>query len=201
MPKIQAPTLAQHREQRRDALVEAATTVMRESGTVTMAAVAEHTGLSRSAVYEYYRSAADLIADVVVDELAAWTDHLAIAVEHIDDPRQRLEMWIRAALAYVADGRHALVRAAGDASLPPVRRAQVQAMHRELAAPVLTSLRDLGVGDADRIASYVWGVVETATRHIEAGRPADVEIDAAIAFALAGVARQGGGDHPAGPAR
>jgi AcrR family transcriptional regulator len=201
MPKIEAPTLAQHREQRRDALVEAATTVMRESGTVTMAAVAERTGLSRSAVYEYYRSAADLIADVVVDELAAWIDHLAIAVEHVDDPRQRLETWIRAALAYVADGRHALVRAAGDASLPPVRRAQVQAMHRELATPVLTSLRDLGVGDAERIASYVWGVVETATRHIEAGRPADVEIDAAITFALAGVARQGVLDHPAGPAR
>jgi AcrR family transcriptional regulator len=187
MPKIQAPTLAQHREQRRDALVDAATTVMRESGTVTMAAVAERTGLSRSAVYEYYRSAADLIADVVVDELAAWIDHLAVAVEHVDDPRQRLETWIRAALAYVADGRHALVRAAGDASLPPVRRAQVQALHRELAAPVLASLRDLGVSDADRIASYVWGVVETATRHIEAGRPADDEVDAAIAFALAGV--------------
>jgi AcrR family transcriptional regulator len=187
MPKIEAPTLAQHREQRRDALVEAATTVMRESGTVTMAAVAERTGLSRSAVYEYYRSAADLIADVVVDELAAWIDHLAVAVEHIDDPRQRLETWIRAALAYVADGRHALVRAAGDASLPPVRRAQVQALHRELAAPVLTSLRDLGVSDADRIASNVWGVVETATRHIEAGRSADDEVDAAITFALAGV--------------
>jgi AcrR family transcriptional regulator len=187
MPKIQAPTLAQHREQRRDALVEAATMVMRESGTVTMAVVAERTGLSRSAVYEYYRSAADLIADVVVDELAAWIDHLAIAVEHIDDPRQRLETWIRAALAYVADGRHALVRAAGDSSLPPVRRAQVQAMHRELAAPVLTSLRDLGVRDAERSASYVWGVVETATRHIEAGRAEDDEVDAAIAFALAGV--------------
>jgi hypothetical protein len=60
-------------------------------------------------------------------------------------------------------------------------------MHRELAAPVLTSLRDLGVRDAERIASYVWGVVETATRHIEAGRAEDDEVDAAIAFALAGV--------------
>ena len=70
MPRIDAPTLAEHREQRRDALLEAATTVMRESGTVTMSAVAERTGLSRTAVYEYYRSSADLIADVLVDELA-----------------------------------------------------------------------------------------------------------------------------------
>ena len=187
MPRIGAPTLAEHREQRRDALLEAATTVMRESGTVTMSAVAERTGLSRTAVYEYYRSSADLIADVLVDELAAWIDHLAEAIDGIADPRERLVTWIRAALAYVEDGRHALVRAAGDATLPPVRRAQVQTLHRDLAAPVYVALREIGVTDAQRLASYVWGVVEAATRHIESGRAADDEVDAAIAFALAGV--------------
>ena len=187
MPRIDAPTLAEHREQRRDALLEAATTVMRESGTVTMSAVAERTGLSRTAVYEYYRSSADLIADVLVDELAAWIDHLAEAIDGIADPRERLVPWIRAALAYLEDGRHALVRAAGDATLPPVRRAQVQTLHRDLAAPVYVALREIGVTDAQRLASYVWGVVEAATRHIESGRAADDEVDAAIAFALAGV--------------
>jgi len=179
--------LAEHREQRRDALVDAAASVMRESGTVTMAAVAERTGLSRSAVYEYYRSAADLIADVVVDELTTWIDHLAAAGDGIEDPRERVESWIRASLAYVVDGRHALVRAAGDATLPPVRRAQVQALHRQLAAPVHVALVQLGVDGADRISAYIWGVMEMATRHIEAGHPADAEVDAAIAFALAGV--------------
>lgn len=187
MPRIDAPTLAEHREQRRDALLDAASSVMRESGTVTMSAVAERTGLSRTAVYEYYRSSADLIADVLVDELAAWIDHLAEAIDGIEDPRERLVTWIRAALAYVQDGRHALVRAAGDATLPPVRRAQVQTLHRDLAAPVYVALREIGVTDAERLASYVWGVVEAATRHIESGRAADDEVDAAIAFALAGV--------------
>lgn len=187
MPRIDAPTLAEHREQRRDALLDAASSVMRESGTVTMSAVAERTGLSRTAVYEYYRSSADLIADVLVDELAAWIDHLAEVIDGIEDPRERLVTWIRAALAYVEDGRHALVRAAGDATLPPVRRAQVQTLHRDLAAPVYVALREIGVTDAERLASYVWGVVEAATRHIESGRAADDEVDAAIAFALAGV--------------
>jgi AcrR family transcriptional regulator len=187
VPRIAAPTLAEHRERRRDALVEAAASVMRESGTVTMGVVAERTGLSRSAVYEYYRSAADLIADVVVDELTAWIDHLDATVADIEDPAARLETWIRASLSYVADGRHALVRAAGDATLPPVRRAQVQSLHRQLAAPVHAALCDLDIPNADRIASYIWSVVEMATRHIEAGRPADDEVDAAIAFAMAGV--------------
>ena len=127
MPRIDAPTLAEHREQRRDALLEAATTVMRESGTVTMSAVAERTGLSRTAVYEYYRSSADLIADVLVDELAAWIDHLAEAIDGIADPRERLVTWIRAALAYVEDGRHATPVGDGGGGLAgqPVRRAHV----------------------------------------------------------------------------
>jgi len=178
MPKIAAATVAEHREQRRDALLEAAATSLRESGTVTMAAVAQRAGLSRSAVYEYYSSAADLIADVVVDEMTLWIDHLNDAVRGIEDPRERLETWMRESLTYVADGRHALVRAAGDASLPPVRRAQVQALHRELA-----------IADAGRMTSYIWGVIESATRRIESGRPSDDEVDAAIAFALAGVDR------------
>ena len=189
MPKIAAATVAEHREQRRDALLEAAATSLRESGTVTMAAVAQRAGLSRSAVYEYYNSAADLIADVVVDEMTLWIDHLNDAVRGIEDPRERLETWMREALTYVADGRHALVRAAGDASLPPVRRAQVQALHRELAAPVDHALRELGIADAGRMTSYIWGVIESATRRIESGRPSHDEVAAAIAFALAGVDR------------
>ena len=188
MPKIAAATVAEHREQRRNALLEAAAESLRESGTVTMATVAQRAGLSRSAVYEYYSSAADLIADVVVDEMTLWIDHLADAIADVHDPAERLTSWVREALSYVADGRHALVRAAGDTSLPPVRRAQVQALHRELAAPITSTLSELGVADAERITSYIWGVVETATRRIESGRPADDEVDAAIAFALAGIA-------------
>jgi len=189
MPKIAAASVAEHREMRRDALVDVAADLMRSEGSsaVTMAAIAERAGLSRTAVYEYYRSAADLIADVIVDELAAWADHLGDCCSGIDDPRLRLETWIRSALAYVADGRHALVRAAGDATLPPVRRAQVAAMHRDLARPVHEALRDLGVPSPDRHAGYVWGVVESATRRIEAGLPAEDEVDAAVAFALGGI--------------
>lgn len=189
MPKITAASVVEHREQRRDLLVNVAADLMREQGTadLTMGAIASRAGLSRTAVYEYYRSAADLIADVIIDELAEWADHLRDCCESVTDPRDRLETWIRSALAYVADGRHGLVRAAGDATLPPVRRAQVQAMHRDLAAPLVEALRELNVAAPDRLSTYMWSVTDAATRRIEAGRPAADEIDAAVAFALAGI--------------
>lgn len=189
MPRIAAASVAEHREMRRDALVSVTADLMREQGSssVTMSTIAQRAGLSRTAVYEYYSSAADLIADVIVDELAAWADHLADCCADINDPRMRLDTWIRSALAYVADGRHALVRAAADATLPPVRRAQVASMHRDLARPIHEALRDLDMPTPERYAGYIWGIVESATRRIESGRAADDEVDAAVAFALAGI--------------
>lgn len=188
MPKLVAPTLADNRELRRDALVAAAAEVIRAEGlpSATMAKIAEQAGLSRSAVYEYYRSAADLIADVLVDELHAWVDTLESATAAVPDPRARLETWIRTALAYVADGRHELARAAGEATLPPVRRAQVRSLHQALAEPLVDTLRELDVTAPERTAALIWGVVQATTGAIERGGCASSEIDAAVAFALAG---------------
>lgn len=189
MPAIDAPTVAEHREQRRDLLVTITADLMRAEGTaaVTMANVAKRAGLSRTAIYEYYHSASDMVADVIVDEMLTWCDYLADATADIADPRARMEEWIRSALAYVADGRHAIVRAAGDAALPPVRQAQVQALHRDLAAPLTQALTELGVAHPDRDTSFIWGVVDAATRRIEGGRALTDEVDATVAFALAGI--------------
>ena len=111
MPKIAAATVAENREQRRDALLLAAATLMQRGGGFTVAEVAREVGLSRSAVYEYYSSAAELIADVLIDELAAWSDSLATATG--STPRERVHAWIHGVLDYVVDGRHALLRSAG----------------------------------------------------------------------------------------
>ena len=170
---------------RRDALVEAAAAVMRERGNVSMAAVAAQVGLSRSAVYEYYRSAADLIADVLVDELAAWRDHLEDAVNQEQSPAAQVHAWIDAVLSYVMNGRHALVRAAGRTPLPAVRRAQVQAMHRDLLTPLVAAFGD--APDAHRQATLVWGVVESAITAIENGADGQQQADLAWTFCQAGL--------------
>lgn len=168
MPKISAPTVAEHREQRRLALHQAATDLILRDGAFTVAEVAAHVGLSRSAVYEYYSSAADLIADVLVDELADWADLLAAATRDVTDPAARVEAWVRAVLKYVADGRHALVRAAGAIELPPTRRAEVQARHRDLIEPLHAALTQVRGLDAEQAARMVWGVVDAEISRIEA---------------------------------
>ena len=190
MPKISAPTVAEHREQRRAALLDAAATLMLRGGAFTVAEVATEVGLSRSAVYEYYSSAADLIADVLVDELADWSDALEQATAGETDPSRRIDAWIGAVLAYVADGRHALVRAAGSVDLPPTRRAEVQAQHRDLIRPLHAAITELGADDAASVASLVWGVVDSAITRIEAGTAtAEDQTPAVLEFVQGGLDR------------
>jgi AcrR family transcriptional regulator len=109
VPRIAAATVAENRELRREALLHAAATLMQRGGGFTVAEVAREVGLSRSAVYEYYSSAAELIADVLVDELAAWSTALAESAPQHSTPDARVRAWIHGVLDYVADGRHALL--------------------------------------------------------------------------------------------
>jgi AcrR family transcriptional regulator len=188
MPRIDAASLAEHRALRRDHLVSAATALMRTEGTVSMSAVAREVGLSRSAIYEYYASAADLLADVLIDELTVWAEHLEAAVNEQSNPQQQVRAWMDAVFAYVSDGRHALVRAAGTAPLPPVRRAQVQHMHRGLSAPLVRALG--GDAGATRSAQYIWGAMQIAINAIEAGAPVQEQADLAWSFCQAGLVTQ-----------
>ena len=58
MPRITAPTVAEHRDQRWADLVAAGQELLVTEGpdAVTMTAVAARAGLSRTAVYEYFLS-------------------------------------------------------------------------------------------------------------------------------------------------
>ena len=58
MPRIDAPTVAEHHAQRRAALLAAAEELLAEQGVeaVTPAAVGARAGLARSSVYQYFSS-------------------------------------------------------------------------------------------------------------------------------------------------
>ena len=190
VPKISAATVVEHREQRRTQLLDAAAMLIVRDDTFTMAQVAAEVGLSRSAVYEYYSSAADLIADVLVDELAEWASSLERVTSTVNDPVEQVRAWTTAVLNYAAAGRHALVRAAGAVDLPPSRRVEVQTMHRSLIAPLFAAVAAMGDVDPGQLARYVWGVVDVSIARIEAGEcDTDDEIATVLEFVEGGLVR------------
>lgn len=189
MPKIQAPTVALHREYRRQQLIDAAMEMALANGaeSITVAAVATKAGLARSSIYEYFASSADLVADLVLEELENYTRRLAEAVAGATEPYMRIELWIRESLRYVADGRHMLVKSLNTINTPDERKEEVIMGHRRMMAPLQISLAETGISDVRLAATLLASVTDAASIRIDAGNDAELEIQSAIAFALGGL--------------
>lgn len=189
MPRIETKTLAQHRDWRRNQLIEAAASIAIESGgaAITVSAVAQRAGLSRTSVYEYFGSSADLIADLVLEELNNFSHYLQEAVAHTDQPLASIEAWIESALTYIADGRHLLAKALNATSLPQERTAAIGAAHRALLAPLVTGLTAMGVKDTQRALLFIQAITDASTKRIEAGHDAEGEIAYATTFCINGL--------------
>ena len=189
MPRIATTDLASHRDWRRSQLIEAAASLALESGgsAITVAAVASRAGLSRTSVYEYFASSADLAADLVIEELAAFAHALASATSEETTPLGSIEKWIQTSLEYIADGRHLLAKALNAIDLPRERAGQIGAAHRQLLAPLRAQLQAIGIQDCDAALTLIQSVTDSASKRIESGNDAESVISSTTDFCIAGL--------------
>jgi AcrR family transcriptional regulator len=189
MPRIEAPTIAEHRDQRRASLLAAGHELVLSGGprAVTMTAVAARAGLSRTAVYEYFASTEDLLAAVLGERMTAWTADVESALEVAQNPQDKIATYVRVSLELIKDGSHGLLVLLSAETLPTHVRRQLSELHATLAAPLSSAVRDLGVPDVDLATRYVQGVVEAAARRIEPGQDIYAETTAATTFVIAGL--------------
>ena len=188
-PKIVEATIGEQRSMRQKQIIEAAMSLALESGatSVTVAAVAKRAGISRSLVYEYFSSSADLIADLVLEELEQYRERLMSAVHGVEDPFAYIELWIAEALQYVADGRHLLVKSLNSVAAPDFRKDEIAQGHRNMMATIINPLRMIEIEDLGLAISYLQSAIEAAAKRIDAGNEAAPEIRNAQLFALAGL--------------
>ena len=178
-----------HRQWRRQQLIDAAAAIAMESGgaSISVAAVAARAGLSRTSVYEYFASSADLAADLVLDELKNFAKILDEAIADIAEPEAAIERWIETSLRYIADGQHLLAKALNAMYLPRERAADLGAAHRQLLAPLSHNLQSIGVTDIQKALSLLQATSDSAAKRIEAGNDAEAEIRLTTAFCIAGI--------------
>lgn len=157
------------------------------AASITVAAVAARAGLSRSSVYEYFASSADLVADLVVEELNHYGARLSEACAGIEDPWECIAAWIQAGLEYVVDGRHLLVKSLNAALPYGFGKEDIATGHRKLLAPLRDALATTGIEDVKSAAVYLQAITDAASVRIEAGNEAEPEIKRAIDFAIAGL--------------
>ncbi len=189
MPKIQASNLIAHRELRREQLMAAAMELAVNEGAqaITVAAVASKAGLSRSSIYEYFSSSADLVADLVIEELEHYSNRLAEALKGVTDPYEMISLWIEEGLRYVVDGRHMLVKSLNTVTPPEFRKEEIAVGHRNLLVPLRNALAATGISDIRGASAFLSSVTDAASVRIESGNDAELEIRNAKIFAVAGL--------------
>lgn len=171
MPKITAPTVAEHRAVQAAALVAAAEAIVLESGlsAVTPRAVCERAGLSRSSFYDYFPSKDDLLVGVAIAAIENWDAEIEGALEGVEPGLAQLRVFVDATMAMTADGRHDLAGALRDANLKPSRMEDIMKLHDALIRPLVQVLTDLGHPSPMRGALLAQGVVGSGVQLVTHG--------------------------------
>jgi AcrR family transcriptional regulator len=188
-PRIQEATIREQRQMRQRQLMDAALSLAMEDGvdSVTVSAVAKRAGLARSSIYEYFASSADLIADLVMEEMAYYNKRLLKAVDNVDDPFEYIKLWIEEALQYVVDGRHLLVKSLNTVTTPTYRKSDIAQGHRDLMGTIIKPLSEIGLPDVKLGLAHVQATIDVASVRIESGNEAALEIEYAQRYAISGL--------------
>ena len=173
MPKIDAPTVAEHHSRRRAALLAAAGRLIAEQGVaaLTLAAVGAAAGLARSSVYQYFDSTPALVAAVVEEAFARTDQQLQAAVDPTDTPDARIDAYVRFALKAAAEPTNRAIHQLGHADLPPNCRARLAELHREQYAPLREAVAELRVPDPTLTTALVLGIIGAAVQAVTQGSP------------------------------
>lgn len=191
VPRIDAPTVAEHAARRRAAIVKAATELLVLSGpqAVTPAAVAGAAGLARSSVYQYFPSTGSLVAIAVEEAFSRALARLVESLATAHTPAERVAAYVDAALDAAIEG-HRPMSSLDLGSLPPQCRDRVAELHASLLAPLVDALAEAGSDDASAVAGLVNAVVVAAAGQVVNGESTAVvrtRVQAFLTAALAGL--------------
>lgn len=184
MPKIDAPTVAEHRANVQRKLVDAAEAILRagEPEELTAAAVTAAAGIARNSIYRYVDSVDDLRGLVLERHLPAWLDAVAGELAGIDDPADRIVVWVEANLRQAARSGHGWLMGLGRSTAPSAATAQVMAQaHSVMRDAISRAWTDL-VPDPDsaRVAAALTrGLLEAGFRQLDDGVAEEVVVEVA----------------------
>jgi AcrR family transcriptional regulator len=192
MPRINAPTVAEHRARQRAAILAAARSQLgREGyGGLTFSALARETGLARTSLYEYFESRAAIVVALSEDGFPPLIERIESAVAAADDPLAKVTAFIRAQMEWGAEDPERLATTLAAPALPDHVRAQLRDLHAGMQPPLVRALEAAGDAHADRTVALIQGIVNAAILRLVAGDDAVEVTDAALALASDGLRRE-----------
>jgi AcrR family transcriptional regulator len=171
MPKISAPTVAEHRAAQRTALMRAGEEVLVSSGLdgFTPAAVTARAGLARSSFYDYFPSKGDLLVAIAIDAMEQWNAELEQVLAEAEPGLPELHAFVDATMAMTADGRHTLAGVVRDAPIGQGQLERLMELHDLMLRPVSRVLRDVGADASGTSLALVQGVLNAGIQLVDHG--------------------------------
>lgn len=167
MPRIQAPTVAEHRARQRRAILDAARAHLAEEGRApSLAEVGARAGLARSSVYDYFNSREDLLAAVVADVFPDWAGKVCQAVEAADAPGEQVWAYVEANMGLFAGSEQAVARALTNVVDPSILAEPMTRFHLSLQGPLVEALRAHGERQPELMADIIDSMVLRASRDL-----------------------------------
>lgn len=136
---------------------------------LTLGALAKRVGVSRSSVYEYFRSRDDLAAAVIEDALPRWAAEIDGELARHRGTRDKVAAYVKRQLQMLTDGQHAAAVALSSHSLGAETRERIRQEHARLLEPLVSTLADAGVSEPGLRARLIQGIVNAAASQLEPG--------------------------------
>jgi AcrR family transcriptional regulator len=160
VPKLWNETIAAHRREVRDAILDTTAALVAEQGlrSVTMSEIAEESGIGRATLYKYFSDVEAILLDWHERQITGHLEYLAEVRDQAGDAGQRLEAVLEAyaLISHESHGQHNAELAAFLHRGEQLARAQQQLRHmiRDLVTEVAETgdLRDDVA--PDELASY-----------------------------------------------
>jgi len=196
LPKIQAETIAEHRENQRTRLLDVARQILITDGpqSVTPGAVAKAVGMSRPAVYQYFENGNALIEHVVLDDFEASLEVIESALIDATDARTRAHAYVTNVINQAATGMHRTASALAGHPMPEAFNVEIAQLHKKQIEPFVKALRELGVTNHIQFA-LLGGLVETGVKLAESGASPEAVIDGVCGQIDAALGQNRNADH------
>lgn len=188
MPRIRGASLAEHRAATRQQVFAALAALLDERGFagLTMADLAEASGVGRTALYNHFRDLEAVVVAFTQAEAARHLESLEAALAQADSPTARLDAYVRRHVASASEFHLGL-----GAQLPAVLSPEAMRELREHSVGVAAVLRgilaegmdagEFAIADIDAAVSLIHATLNA--RHASA--------DTTAAFVLAAVSARG----------
>jgi AcrR family transcriptional regulator len=181
VPKIDAPTVAEHRAQVEARLVVAAEENLRtgQPERLTAGAVSSAAGIARNSNYRYVETVDDLRALVVARYLPAWLTAVDQAMAQSEDPGDQVVTWVRANLEQATASGHGWLMEAVRA-VPHRSDETLDQAHSGMRDALADAWFHLLDGDEQRstlAAAFTLGILEGGFRQLDAGQPVALVLD------------------------